>query len=393
MPDVYVAGTGIHPFGKHPDKRLRDIAFPAVRDALDDAGLRVGDIEIAFVGNAYSGLITGQESVRGQTVLRHCGVSDIPIVNVENACASGSTGIFQARLALLSGEYDAALVLGVEKLYTGDTARSIRAIASASDVEDPGLFAMQFTGLYAMKAAEYMALHGATAEDLGKVVAKNSANAALNPNAQFRRPLSVEQVVASRAICEPLTLFMCSSMADGAAAVVLVSDRFVERRGGAGAAIRLASSALASGSFDLSATLETRSGIARLASRAYEQAGVGPGDVGVAEVHDAAASSEWTHVEDLGFCEPGAGHRFISDGHASLGGRLPVNPSGGLLGRGHPVGATGIAQVAEIVAQLRGRADARQIGGGRPPAVGVALNTGGRIGEDRAALAMHVLVR
>jgi acetyl-CoA acetyltransferase len=389
---VFIAGTGIHPFGKFPDRRLRDIAFPAVRDALSDASIGVGDVEIAFVGNAYSGLITGQESVRGQTVLRHCGFSDIPIVNVENACASGSTGIFQARLALLSGEYDVALVLGVEKLYTGDTARSIRAIASASDVEDPGLFAMQFTGIYAMKAQEYMAQHGATDADLAKVVEKNSANASLNPNAQFSKSLSVEQVLGSRAICEPLTLFMCSSMADGAAAAVLVSDRFVKRRGGGTRHVGLASSALASGSFDSSAAPETRSGIARLAQRAYEQAGVGPESVEVAEVHDAAANSEWTHVEDLGLCEPGAGYRFISDGDAGLRGRLPVNPSGGLIGRGHPVGATGIAQVAEIVAQIRGEAGPRQIREGQPPKVGVALNTGGRIGEDRAALSVHVLV-
>jgi acetyl-CoA acetyltransferase len=390
--EVYVAGTGIHPFGKFPEKRLRDIAFPAVRDALADAEVGVRDVEIAFVGNAYAGLITGQESVRGQTVLRHCGFTDIPIVNVENACASGSTAIFQARLALLSGEYDVALVLGVEKLYTGDTARSIRAIASASDVEDPGLFAMQFTGIYAMKAAEYMARHGATDADLAKVVEKNSAHSALNPNAQFRKPLSVDQVLGSRSICEPLTLFMCSSMADGAAAAILVSDRFVRRCGASKRNVGLATSALASGSFDISATPETRSGIARLAERAYEQAGVGPESVDVAEVHDAAASSEWTHVEDLGFCDPGAGYRFISDGDAGLAGRLPVNPSGGLIGRGHPVAATGIAQVAELVTQIRGEAGPRQIGGGKAPKVGVALNTGGRIGEDRAALAMHVLV-
>jgi acetyl-CoA acetyltransferase len=382
----------MHPFGKYPNKTLKELAFTAIWNALDDAGVGQQQIEIAYVSNAYGGLLTGQESVRGQVILRYAGFSQIPIVNVENACASASTALFQACLAIDSGQYDVALAVGVEKLYVGDTARSIRALATSSDVELMGKTGMQFTGIYAMKAQEYMERYGAQPRHLAMVVVKNSANGALNPYAQFRKPLDIATVLNARPICEPLTLYMCSSIADGAAAAVIVSDRFL-RRSGSTRAVRIAASVLGSGTFDDLPDRSAESMVSHVGWRAYEQAGLGPSDVDLAEVHDAAAPIEFEHTEDLGFCARGEGYRLVEAHETDPRGRIPINVSGGLLARGHPAGATGLAQVAEIVWQLREEAGPRQIGDGQPPRVGLCVNTGGRVGDDRAATAAHILTR
>jgi acetyl-CoA acetyltransferase len=387
---TYVAGVGLHPFGKHPDKGLKELAFTAIWNALEDAGVEPQQIEIAHVGNAYGGLLTGQESVRGQVILRYAGLSRIPIVNVENACASASTAFFQACLAIESGQYDVALAVGVEKLYVGDTARSIRALATSADVELMGKTGIQFSGIYAMKARQYMEQYGAQPRHLAMVAVKNSANGALNPYAQFRKALDIDTVLNARPICEPLTLYMCSSIADGAAAAVVVSERFLRRHGGT-RAVRVAASELGSGAFDALPDESDENMIMQVSRRAYERAGLGPQEINLAEVHDAAAPIEFLHAEDLGFCGPGEGYQLVETHATDPTGRIPINVSGGLLARGHPAGATGLAQIAEVVWQLRGEAGPRQIGGGKPPSAGLCLNTGGRVGDDRAATALHIL--
>lgn len=394
MNDPIVLGVGMHPFGKYPSEGLRELAFPAVQGALSDAGLTVSDIQIAYVGNTLGGLITGQEGVRGQVVLRYAGFSNLPIINVENACSSGSTAFFEACLAVRSGLYDVALAVGVEKMYIGDTARSLRALLTVGEVETFAGCGFQFTAIYAMKAKAYMDRWGAEPKHLAQVVAKNSQNGALNKYAQFRKSLTVQEVLASRPICEPLTLYMCSSMADGAACAIVASEAFAGRHSGRHG-VRVRASVLRTGVFDLEPVQNQPSSNVQAAAAAYEQAGISPEELDFVEVHDAAAGSEFEHMEALGLCQPGEAYKLLERGETRITGRIPVNPSGGLLARGHAIGATGLAQVAEVVWQLRGQAGQRQVKGktGSVPTAGLCLNTGGRVGDERAAYAIQILSR
>ena len=385
-----VAGVGFHPFGRFPARSLKDLGAVAVLGAVRDAGLTLADVEVAYVGNSYAGLITGQESVRGQVILRHVGLSGIPVVNVENACASGATALHQGVMAIRSGAADTALVLGLEKLFVGDTGKSIRALGTSTDVETMGGRGMQFTALYAMKARRTMEVHGIPIESMARVAVKNSRNGSLNPIAQFRKPQTVETVVASRLISEPLTLLMCSSIADGAAAVLLVSERKA-RRAGSPKPVGIAGCGLRSGEYGRREGLVTADSVGAAAAKAYEEAGIGPDELDIVEVHDAAAPSELDHLASLGIAPVERGYRELVDGRFDLHGELPVNTSGGLLARGHPTGATGVAQVGEIVLQLRGDAGTRQARGGRRLDAGLCLNTGGRVEDDRAAIAVTVL--
>jgi acetyl-CoA acetyltransferase len=385
---VFILGVGLHPFGRWADRGLTDLAAVAIREALDVACATPRDLEFAYVANSYAGLLTGQESVRGQVTLSYCGIHEIPIVNVENACAGGSTALREAWLSVGSGLYDFGLALGVEKLYVGDTARTVKAIATSTDIALLGQNGFQFTASYAVKAKRYMERTGARIEDIARVVVKNRANAAQNPYAQYRKEVSVEEVLSSRLICDPLRLFMCSSIADGAAAVIVGSEE-AARRLNLPPRVRIAASSLVSGAYSPNAG----NAIVRAASDAYRLSGFSPDDVEVAEVHDASANAEFEHLEDLGFCPEGQGAEWIRTGRCDLHGTLPVNPSGGLIGRGHPVAATGLAQLSEIFWQITGRAGPRQVPGRHraTPRIGLTLNTGGRIEEDRAAAAVHIL--
>ncbi|HEY8528075.1 MAG TPA: thiolase family protein [Paenibacillaceae bacterium] len=390
MSRVVVAGTGFHPFGKFPEKSLKQLSSVAIMEALREARIELRQIEAAFVGNAFAGLTTGQESVRGQVILRSVGLDGIPVINVENACASGSTALHQAWVSILAGLYETVLVLGAEKLFVGNTARSIRAISSATDVETMGSRGLQFTALYAMSAKQYMKKYGTTIEDIALVAVKNSRNGSLNPIAQFRKPLSVEQVLSSRMISEPLTLYMCSSIADGAAAVVLMSERKA-RQVGITTPVYIRGCQVMSGIYQRRDGDYPRNAVTVAAEKTYSQAGIGPKELDVVEVHDAAASSEISHLESLGLVPPGTGYEHLKRGRFNLDGDLPVNPSGGLLSRGHPVGATGVAQVCEIVRQLRQEAGERNIRNGKKPRSGLCLNTGGRVDDDRAAIVTTIL--
>jgi acetyl-CoA acetyltransferase len=402
-----IAGVGMTRFGKHLDVGLKALGAEAVKKALADAGVDQSAIQVAYVGNAAAGLVTGQESIRGQVILRSIGLGKLPVINVENACASASTALNQACAMVSAGCYDVVLALGVEKLYHEDKKKSFGAFSGAVDVEamaeimerlregakstgaksassGAGEKRSMFMDIYAMAARAHMARYGTTAEQFAMVSAKNSFHGSMNPRAQFREALSVEEVLAAPMIAEPLTRPMCSPIGDGAAAVVVVSERKA-REIGVSKPVRVVSSVLHSGwdhPYDEPGTVEV------CATEAYEEAGVGPEDLDVAECHDASAPAEVMAYESLRLCPKGEGGKLVAEGVTRLGGRLPVNTSGGLLRKGHPVGATGIAQIVELTEQLQGRSGDRQVEGAK---LALAQNGGGNIGTDAAAMCVTIL--
>ncbi len=386
MDDLYITGVGATPCGKHLETSPKEIAAKAANQALSDAGVTADEIDAIVVGNAVAGLIGGQECIRGQAFLQDTELIGKPIFNVENACASGSSAFHIACQGIKAGTYETVLAIGVEKMTHEDKARSFSALEGALDVEEYPLDddtrkRSVFMDIYANKANKYMNKYGATKEDLARVVSKNRQHANSNPIAQFRDLLSVEEVLASRPIVEPFTLPMCSPIGDGAAAIVVTTaERGSENPG----AIRVAGTAGASGKPGSGSPA-----VARAAKAAYEQAAIGPEEIGVAEVHDAAASAELEEIENLGLAQEGEAFRLNEDGATSLGGRIPVNVSGGLISRGHPVGATGTLQIYEIVSQLRGQAGERQID--PLPRFGISQNGGGFIGDDVAAAMVTIL--
>jgi acetyl-CoA acetyltransferase len=405
--NVSVVGVGMTRFGKHLDRTMKSLAAEAVAGALEDAGVGREVVQAAFVGNAVQGVISGQECVRGQVVLRECGIGGIPMVNVENACASASTALHLSWQAVAGGFHDCVLALGMEKLYHPDKTKSFAALAGAVDVEllaqlKEALAGMKgagggngggekrslFMDVYAAAARQHMARYGTTIEHFAAIAAKNSVHGSLNPRAQYQEPHTVEEVLASPMIASPLTRLMCSPIGDGAAAALVVSDEFLShlarQRGVVSPPIRIAASVLGTGR-DRAA--DDPDPVTETARRAYEQAGLGPEDVSLAEVHDATAPAELMIYEELGFCREGEGGRLVEAGDTKLGGRRPVNTSGGLIAKGHPVGATGLAQVVEVVDQLRARAGRRQVTGAR---VGLTENAGGAVRGDPAAVAIHI---
>lgn len=407
--NAYIAGIGMTPFGKHLDKTLKALAAEAIDLALADAGLAGSQLQAAYMANAVAGLITGQEMIRGEVVLRGMGIGRIPVVNVENACASSSTAFQQACAMVTLGAYDVVLAAGFEKIFHQDKTRSLASFSSAVDVEDPesalkvvqtlaaaagetydfagaGSTRSVFMDIYAMMARKHMKRHGSTKRHFAMIAAKNSVHGSLNPRAQFRQAMSVEEVMAARGVVEPLTLPMCSPIGDGAAAVIVVSERKA-RELGLSTRVRVRASAIVSG-WDLDDAHESVGGTA--ATQVYEEAGVGPGDLSCVELHDASAPSELIAYEYLELCAPGDGVRLIESGATHLGGRLPVNTSGGLLRKGHPVGATGCAQVVELTEQLRGCCGRRQVEGAR---LALAHNGGGAIGGDAAVTVASILER
>lgn len=388
MRNVIIGGVGMTPFGKFLDSSLKSLSEHAVSAALRDAGVQASDVDQVFFGNAAAGVVTGQEMIRAQASLRNTGLDGTPMFTIENACASGSSALHLARLAVASGQSETALVVGVEKLTHPDKAVSFGAFTKAVDLDEPPPEGVTrgtgsvFMDLYAAKARKWMAATGAGAADFARVVVKSRHAGSLNPHAQFRKVTTVEEVLASRMISDPLTLFMCSSIGDGAAAVFVCSEAFAARHDIRPVFIRASSvvSAKADGVGDVVAT--------RAARAAYEEAGIGPAEVDVAELHDASAPAELIHYENLGFCAPGDAPKLIRSGETDIGGRLSVNPSGGLLSRGHPLGATGVAQIVELTGQLRGTAGARQRPGAK---VALAENNGGQLAGDSAVALVTIL--
>jgi len=405
--NAYIAGVGMTRFGKHLDTTLKGLAGEAICEALADSGLNRSAIEIAYMGNAAGGVVQGQEMISGQVALRELGIGKIPVINVENACATSSTAFQQASAMISLGAYDVALVCGFEKLVHEDKMRSFAAFDGAVDTENPdglmgaleilaakageevdvenaGKTRSIFMDIYSLLAISHMKQYGTTVEQLAGVTAKNSFHGSLNPRAQFQQEVSVADVLAMREIIYPLTLPMCSPIGDGAAAIVLVSERKA-REMGLQKPVRVLSSSLVSG-YDAAADDLS---IGAFATRqAYEEASIGPEDLSLIELHDASAPSEIIAYDYLGICAKGEGGKLIEDGSTRLGGRIPVNVSGGLLRKGHPVGATGAAQIVELTEQLQGRAHQRQVEGAR---IGLAHNGGGLIGTDAAATVVSIL--
>ncbi|MGE0256056.1 MAG: thiolase family protein [Alphaproteobacteria bacterium] len=409
--DVWIVGVGMTHFGRHPDRSVKDLTREAVTAALEDAGAAVPDIEAAWFGNVAQSILEGQAAVPGEIALRSMGIGGIPVVNVENACASASTALDAAATWLEAGRGGVALAVGVEKMFLDDkrkmmtvfdagwdvhdvpaTTRRLLAMGQgmeppADEQDDPGLHSV-FMDVYASLARHHMRTNGTTREQIAAVAAKNHDHSQHNPLSQYRKPMTVEEVLASRRIAWPLTLPMCSPISDGAAAAILVRgdmlDRFDRKR-----AVRVHATALMSGT-DRGPDEAEKHITRRAALAAYERAGVGPEDMSVAEVHDATAFAEILQIENLGFCPLGEGGPLTMSGATRLGGRIPVNPSGGLESKGHPVGATGLAQIYELTTQLRGEAGARQVPGAR---FAIAENGGGFHGIEEAAACVTILGR
>jgi len=390
MNDVTITGAGMIRFGKFPEQTLGELTAGAVTAALDDAGVAPEQVEAVFFANSVAGIVTGQESIRGQTALRRLGLLGRPVFNVENACASGSSALYLARLGVAAGQWGTVLVVGAEKMAHPDRTVTYRALEAASDLSDrdgeSDYSGSIFMEIYADHVKESMKATGATQEDLAWIAVKNRQHAAWNPMAQYRSTVTLEEVLGSGEVAWPLTRFMCSPIGDGAAAVVL-SGEAADSSGAGRRAVPYLGTGFSSGD-PIGDGGEHLPAVRRAAALAYEQAGVGPDDISVAEVHDAAAPAEMDSYEGLGLCEAGDGIRLVRERATAIGGPIPVNTSGGLVGRGHPIGATGVAQVVELVLQLRGEAGERQVGGAR---IGVAQNAGGDVGSVGAASAVHVL--
>ena len=409
--DIYVVGVGMTPFGRFADETVKSLTRQAVAAALLDADVSRDDVDAAFFANTSQAPLEGQFMIAGQIALRDAGFSEIPITNVENACASASTAFHLACAHLKAGLGEVAIAVGAEKMNGQDKTRSLAIFDGAWDVHtveasaarllrlgegmapppgragDPGMRSV-FMDVYAAMAKFHMKTFGTTERQLAAVAAKNHRHSTLNPLAHYRADMSIDEVLAARMISWPLTLPMCAPITDGAAASILVReealDRFDRTR-----AIKVRASVLGSGS-DREPEEVDRHICRRLALKAYEQAGIGPEDVSVAEVHDASAFGEIVQVENLGFCAFGEGGRLAERGDTVLGGRIPVNPSGGLESRGHPIGATGLAQIHELVLQLRGEAGGRQVSGAR---FAIAENGGGFHGCEEAVACLTILGR
>jgi acetyl-CoA acetyltransferase len=406
---VAVVGAGMTRFGKHLDRSLKDLTREAVQGALESAGIDKSVPQVAVVGNAAAGLSTGQECIRAQVVLRDMGIEEIPMINTENACASSSTAFHLAWLYVASGMYDIALAVGMEKMYQRDKARMFAAFSAGVDVErtreiiaflqadlakrrkeggsagdgGAGKSRSMFMDIYAAGARAHMRKYGTTKEQFAKVAVKNHFFGSLNPHAQYRERYTVEEILDSPLVAEPLTRLMCAPTGDGASAAILVSAEKARRY--TTKPVRVRGSALGSGK-DIKPGMP---GItARVATKAFEMAAVGPEDIDVMEVHDATAPAEIFIYEELGLCPPGEGGRLIDEGATELGGRVPVNTSGGLLAKGHPVGATGVAQIYEVFLQLRGEAGNRQVQGAK---AGLCENGGGMVRGEAAATSVHIL--
>ncbi len=379
MREVSVIGVGMVPFAKYRDKTLAGIAWPAVKQAIDDAGIGKSDIGAAYCGTALGGMLAGQR------ILKQLGITGLPIVNVENACSSSSSAFREAWIAVGAGVYDTALVIGVEKLtrFGGGTL--------PLEKEDWEVtHGLVMPALYAMRARRYMHEFGLTADQLAGVAVKAHEHGARNPDAQYRNRLTVEEVNAARPIADPFTLLHCCPSGDGAAAAVIAAGDAARRA--PSKPIRVAGSEINSGRYMTGYRDMTSPEITvRGAKDAFEAAGIGPEDLDVAEVHDAFTIAELMYYEALGLCAKGEAARLLEDGDTSLGGRIPVNPSGGLLSKGHPIGATGLAQIVEIVRQLRGQCADRQVDGAR---VGLTHCTGGGIsGFDHGVCSIHLFPR
>jgi len=461
MRDVYVIGAHTIKFGKYLDKSIKDLAADTVIPCLKEANLDKKNIQALWFANSGWGYYKGQDCIRAQVALRPIGIESIPMTNVENACAGGSTAFHHAWLGVASGLYDITMAAGAEKLNHPNKMKIFAGFLGGLDVEsikknletmtifgmtdedkknmrekvekyaqfakskggkkkNPSLservkeYGYMFTifihlndvlgsetvkelrklmvgdhspfmDVYAFAARQHMKKYGSTFEQLGIIASKNHFHSSLNPNAQYNFTITPEQVLADRMVSWPFTRAMCAPIGDGAASAILCDGETVRKLSLTSQAVKIRASVLGSGrerSFDDIDIGE------RLSKIAYEKAGLGPQDIHFAEVHDATAYGELHQAEALGFCKEGEGGRLAESGATKLGGKIPINISGGLESRGHPIGASGLAQIHELVTQLRGNAGPRQVKGAK---IGMAENGGGALGQEEAAMCIHIL--
>lgn len=412
MNNIYVVGIGMTPFGRLLDVSIKSMARTAVEAALKDSGLEKDAIEAAFYANASQGHMERQHMIRGQIALRDMGIQGIPVVNIENACASGSSAFTLAVNHLRAGAGDVALAVGAEKMFSTNRDLMFSVFDSALDVSraeeiqqnllrlgegvtvppnttSPKPYSV-FMDVYAAFSRAHMKRFGTTQRQLAAISAKNHGHSVHNPLSQYRNTYTIDEILAAPPITYPLTLPMCSPVSDGAAAAILCTEAGLKRlKLDSRRAIRVLASIVEGGTDHDAAAIDQHITV-RAARRAYEIAGVGPKDVSVAEVHDATAMGEVIQVENLGLCEFGDGGPIAERGETTIGGRIPVNPSGGLESKGHPVGATGLAQIHELVTQLRGEAETRQVDNAR---IAIAENGGGLYGIEEAVACITILGR
>jgi acetyl-CoA acetyltransferase len=359
MTEVYVVGTDMIKFGRFPDRTVPQLGAEAALMALDDAGLTIHDMQALYCGNLYEA-----SNMPGQRVLREIGQTGIPVVNCANACATGATAFREGFAAIKAGLYDVVLCVGVEQMGKG----LLGGGGGGAGIPTEGLLGSgTMPSVFAHVGMEHTRKHGTTFEQFAKVSVKNHHHSTLNPKAMYQIETPLQEVMGAEMISYPNTKLMCSVNVDGSAAAVLASETAAKRLGLMGRAVRVRASAMTSDPYTpRNLVMPDFNAVTKLAAKqAYEQAGVGPEDVNLVELHDCFATAEIVHYENLGLCADGEGGRLIDDGDTALGGRVPVNVSGGLLSKGHPLGATGIANIYEVTTHLRGEAGKRQVEGAR----------------------------
>ncbi|MBK8629608.1 MAG: thiolase family protein [Sphingomonadales bacterium] len=378
MSHVYVVGIDMIRFGRYPDRTVPSLAAEAALMALDDAGLTLKDMQALYCGNL------GQASgMVGQRMLAEIGQTAIPVTNVANACATGATAFRGAWMSIKAGVYDTVLAVGVEQMGKG-------LLGGGGGVSPEGLVgSYTMPAMFAHIGMEHSQKYGTTFAQFAQVSVKNHHHSTLNPKSMYRKETPLEEVMGSEMIAYPNTKLMCSVNVDGSAAAVLMSEKKVKQLGLMDRAVRIRASEMSSNPYEeRQAAMPDFSGATRVAAkRVYEQAGLGAEDINLVELHDCFATAELVHYENLGLCADGEAGRLIDDGTTALGGRVPVNVSGGLLSKGHPLGATGIANIYEVATHLRGKAGARQVEGAR---IGMTHVVGGGPGMGTAC-AIHIL--
>lgn len=390
MRDVVISGSGMTRFGKQMDRSLKDLAREAATKALADAGVDKSEVQAIFFSNALAGLITGQEGIRGEVCAFPMGFGAIPMHNVENVCASGGDALHLAWLSVASGLHDTVLVIGAEKLNLEDRERMFSAYRGGVDQDDmfttaegAGVDRTPMVDRQARLAQGVLDDRGLSVKDFARIAARSYHNGSLNPLAHRQFGATVADVLASRTVVDPITVLMMSPISDGAAAVVVTRGDKRNSR-----SIRIAGSRTATRSaLDFS---DGPSAARNSTVAVYEAAGLGPEDLSLAEVHDASVAYEFMAWRDCGLCPEGEELMWVETGHTEIGGKLPINTSGGLISRGHPIGASALGQICEAVEQLRGEAGARQVADAR---VALTQVGGGVIGFQTAASSAHILVR
>jgi acetyl-CoA acetyltransferase len=407
---AYIAGVSMTPFGRRPDTTVKQLVADAVDEALKDAGLGLDAVDAVVFTNTMQGALEGQHAVAGQIAMRSLGFQGGPVINVENACASGDTALMLADSRVRAGDAEVVLAVGAERM-TADKAGALAWFHGAWDVHEAdattaGLLALGadvptpegvdepaadakslFMDVYASLTKYHMERYGLTARQLAAVAAKDHQHSVHNPRAQYRRPFTVDEVLAAPTISWPITLPMCAPMTDGASAAVVVGEEARARLVDPGRAVRIAAIELTSGSDRAPDELDRHLAVVA-SSRAYERAGIGPEDIDVAEVHDATSFGEILQTENLGLVPRGDGGAAAERGDTTLGGRIPVNLSGGLVSKGHPIAATGLAKTFELVTQLRGEAGEHQVDGAR---FTISQGGGGFYGIEDASTCVTIL--